>query len=335
MIVAPTIPSTNAKGSIAAPLSLSISDTMGYKRGSNASAGLFMAMFFGFVCTSPIFLSATFMNYVARGLVDKGFQDQMTWINWFIAMLPWAAVFLIGGYIAINVVYKPQNEAKLPDDFIKQQLQSCGPISKKELMTLGILLVTLVFWMLERVTGISSAIVALVAMSLLVTLKILSAADFKNGIPWTALIFIGCALNLGTVLPTVGIDKWLSATISPYVQPILNNIYLLVILFPLVIYVIRFFLVALTAAVTIVMLMVTPFLVGSDISPFVFVIITVTSVNIWVLKYQNPPFLTTYYAIDGVMASEKQTSIGSIIYMVLNIIGLVVSIPVWKMLGLL
>jgi Di- and tricarboxylate transporters len=335
LIVSPTIPSTNAKGSIAAPLSLSISDTMGYERKSKASAGLFLSMFFGFVCASPIFLSATFMNYVGRGLLAESVQNQLTWANWFLYALPWAIVFIVGSYFSLTYFFKPENDTKLPKNFISNQLKELGPMSKKEKLTALILVITLALWMLEKTINLSSAVIALIAVSILIGLKIISVADFKNKIPWNAVIFIGCALNLGTVLPSVGIDKWIGSTLSPIIEPILKNPYLLVVVLALLIYGIRFILTALTAGVTLFILMVLPLLSNTGINPFIIAFVTITSVNIWIIQYQNPPFLTSYYAIDGKMATPKQTMIGSIIYMVINIIALLISVPFWKMLGLL
>lgn len=335
IIVSPTIPSTNAKGSIAAPLSLSISDTMGYERKSKPSAGLFMSMFFGFVCASPIFLSATFMNYVGRGLLDEATQAQLTWGRWLLYALPWAIILIVGGYVAINILYKPDKENTLPADFIANQIKALGPMSKNEILTAVILVTTLILWMLERKTGISSAIIALVALSVLIGLKIVSVQDFKNKIPWNAVVFIGCALNLGTILPLVGIDQWIGNTLSPIIEPILSNPYVLVVVLALIVYAIRFMLVSLSAAVTLFILMVLPMIAGTGLNPFVIAFVIITSVNIWILPYQNPPFLTTYYSIDGKMASTKQTLKGSIIYMVLNIIGLLLSVPFWSLFGLL
>ncbi|GIO41114.1 SLC13 family permease [Paenibacillus apis] len=335
LIVSPTIPSTNAKGSIAAPLSLSISDTMGYERKSKPSAGLFLSMFFGFVCASPIFLSATFMNYVGRGLLDESVQKQLTWGNWFLYALPWSIVFLVGSYFAIQHFFKPEKDIKLPGDFLSSQLKELGTMSKNEKITAIVLVGTLALWMLEKTTGISSAIIAILAVSILVGLKVISVADFKNKIPWNAIIFIGCALNLGTVLPEVGIDQWIGSTLTPMIKPVLQNPYILVVVLALLVYAIRFLLVSLSAAVTIFILIVLPLLANTDISPFIIAFATITSVNIWILQYQNPPFLTTYYAIDGKMATAKQTMLGSVIYMVVNIVGLLVSVPIWQWLGLI
>lgn len=49
----------------------------------------------------------------------------------------------------------------------------------------------------------------------------------------------------------------------------------------------------------------------------------------------NPPYLTTSAAVDNSMANNKQAMISSIGYMVLNLLGLLVSIPFWKFLGLM
>ncbi|MDO4557268.1 MAG: anion permease, partial [Lachnospiraceae bacterium] len=47
LVVGPLIPSTTAKGAILGQIAASISDTLGFERGTRASAGLFAAFFIG------------------------------------------------------------------------------------------------------------------------------------------------------------------------------------------------------------------------------------------------------------------------------------------------
>ncbi len=93
--ISPTIPSVTAKAAIMAPLSLAMSDTMGYHRKSPGAAGLFSAMYAGFISSAPIFISASFMCYLARGFLPAEVQAQFTWMQWFYCAIPWGVIFLM------------------------------------------------------------------------------------------------------------------------------------------------------------------------------------------------------------------------------------------------
>jgi len=89
VIIAPLIPSTTAKAVIATPISMGISDAMGYERKSKGAGGLFGAFYIGFVSTGPLFLSASFIGYLVLKFLPPQIQAQFNWIYWFVPASPW------------------------------------------------------------------------------------------------------------------------------------------------------------------------------------------------------------------------------------------------------
>ncbi len=333
-VVAPTIPSTNAKGAIAAPLAKSISDTLGYQEKSKPSAGLFAAMFWGFIVSAPLFLSATSTNYVIKGLLPEQLQNQLSWGYWFLIAIPWAIIVLVGGYVLINVFYKPKQDGKIEKVNIEQQIAALGKMGRDEKITAIVLCITLVFWILEQTLNVSSSIVAIIALSVLLGLKVVSPVEFRTKIPWDAAIFIGCAMSLGTVLGVVGVSHWLEVTLGTIITPILSNPIVAILALSLIIYAAKFALVSLITAATVFLLVLMPFFSALSYSPVILVFIVTTSINVWILPYMNPPYLTTEAAVDGKMSTDKYAMTSSLIYMVLNIVGLLISLPYWHFLGL-
>lgn len=333
-VVGPAIPSTNAKGAIAAPLAKSISDTLGYEEKSKSSAGLFAAMFWGFIVSAPLFLSATSTNYVIKGLLPEQIQDQLSWGYWFAVAIPWAIVVLVGGYFLISVFFRPKEDIKISKSNIEKQISELGKMSRNEKITAIVLCITLVFWILEQVLGVSSSIAAIIALSTLVGLKVITPLDFRTKIAWDPAIFIGCAMSLGFVLGKVGVSSWLEVTLGSIITPVLSNPVITIIALALIIYVAKFVLVSLITAATVFLLVLVPFFSALPYSPLILVFIVTTSINVWILPYMNPPYLTTEAAVDGNMSTNGHAMTTSLIYMVLNIIGLLVSLPYWKFLGL-
>jgi DASS family divalent anion:Na+ symporter len=343
IIISPTIPSINAKAAIAAPLSQSVSDNMGYKDHSPESAGLFVAMFMGFVASSPMFLSGTTCNYLAKGLMPKEFQSQFTWLHWAFCALPWSIVYLIGCYIAIKMIYRSKKksvdntvntEINNSSDSVKKE-EECGPMSREEKITGVVLIITMLLWMTERIHGISSTIVAIIALSVLITFGIIDKKSFKNGIAWNSLIFIGGLLNLSSVFPSLKIDKWMQHIISPIVVPLLHNPCLLIIVLCIFIYLMRFIIVSLVASISLLLLALMPLISNTGVNPFVIVLTVVTSIYVWNINYQNSGYVIAYGAVDGRMCSHSQAACGSVAFMIINIIALLACIPFWKIMGML
>lgn len=336
VVISPMIPSSSAKAAIIAPISHGISQAMGYEDKSRGAGGLFGAFYIAFVAICPLFLSASFLSYMILGLLPTDVAAHFSWVNWFLAALPWGVlVLLICGW-GILTFYKPEKDNKLPAGYVNEKLTELGAWSKHEKITLTVVLIALVFWMTEMLHGISATIIALCALGALLFFRIYERPDFRSGLGWDNIIFIGGIMNMGSVLSKLNVDKWIGVTLEPYMVPYMSNAYLFIPLLVITIYVIRVIIVSWAATITILILLLVPFATKADMSPWIIGLIIYVSVNTWVVFYQSSPFLTSFYAAGkGEMVTHKQMIKLSFIYMIASLLGLFVSIPYWKWLGLL
>lgn len=255
--------------------------------------------------------------------------------KWTLIALPWAVIVLVGGYFLLNACFAPKKEKQMTHESIEQQIKALGPMSRDEKITSVVLLITLGLWMVERTLGISSAITAILALSVLLALDVMKPIDFRQKITWDPAIFIGCAMSLGTVLAKVGVSEWLQTVLGEVITPVLANPFIAVVALSVIIYLAKFALVSLITCATVFLLVLTPFFATLSYNPLVLVFIVATSINVWLLPYMNPPYLTTSAAVDSSMAGNKEAAISSLIYMILNIIALLISIPYWQLIGLI
>ena len=336
-VLSPLIPSSSAKIAVVAPFAVTISDSMGFERKSPGAGGIFSSMYISLGCAHPLFLSASFLCYAALGLLPKDVQAQFTWTTWFINALPWGLTLLILGYFTILFLYRPESGAKMTADLIKEQRTAQGPMTIQEKIVAIILVITLLLWMTEKIHGINSAIVALVSMGLMQLFNVTNRADFRSEVAWDAIVFVGCILNISAVFKETGVDKWISQAVGPYIVPLLSeNIFVFFIILSVAIYLIRLVIASQFATITIFMILLLPLLGAAGINPWVMVFVCLVAINVWLFMYQNVQYLVAFFAAaKGEMVSHKQMVKLSIAYMVISIIGLVVSIPVWKMTGLL
>ena len=148
------------------------------------------------------------MCYTIKGLLPPAVQAQLTWTTWALNVLPWTLVVMVLGYFALQLLYTPEQDAQLDPQYIKQQIAALGPMSRNEKIVSAVLVACLALWMTEKVHGILTAIVAVVAICILLGADVMNRNDFRTGIGWDSAIFIGCIINIGAASPKLGIDKW-------------------------------------------------------------------------------------------------------------------------------
>ena len=334
VVIGPLIPSMNAKGALSSPIALAISDMLGLERNSKGACGLFGACYVGFIIMGHMFLSGSFSHYVLVGMLPEGYQ-QVTWLQWFLWSLPWGIVTFIGMMLAIRFLYKPDHEVSLPKSFGAEQMAKLGPMKKDEKITLVVLILTLLMWMTESIHKISAGEVSLVSMCILASLKVMDRNDFKNGIEWPAVVFVGCLLNMGTVIQTLKVDKYLGVLLEPVLAPIVSEPALLIVVLCLAVFAVKFLIVSLTSAAAIFVLILPPVVISLGMHPWIIVMVAFAASNIFFLHYMNSIYLCSFFATKGEMVEHKSMSKLSLIYGVVTIIASLASIPYWRMLGMI
>lgn len=333
-IISSLIPSAHPKSAMSTPIAQGMSNALGYKPKSKASSGLFMAAIWGFLVMEASFLSATAQNYAFRGLLPVKIQNKLGWGNWFIMLLPWTLVILILGYFMLQILFRPKEDKQVSKEFINEQLQKLGPMKKEKKITATVIAICIVFWILETVIDIPAAVSALIAVSILTACKVFTPDDFRNRVAWNILVFIGTVMSLGNVMKAVGLTNWLRVLLKPVIGPMLSNIWVTVIVLSIIIYLFKFVVVSLVSTGTLIILALLPFFGTLSFSPAIIVLIVTTSTMIWLMPYMDPPFLTGVAAVNDSMATRLAYAESSFGYMILNLIGLLCCVPVWKMLGL-
>jgi DASS family divalent anion:Na+ symporter len=333
-LIAPLIPSVTAKAAIMAPISLGISDAMGYSRKSRGAGGLFAAMSLGFILTGPMFISASFIGYMLRGLLPAGIQVQFNWTYWFLAGMVWSIVVLVLMYLAIRFLYTPDEKGAFTAGDPAAQLANLGPMSRREKITAAVLISALVLWMTEPLHGIHATAVALMGLVVLLTCRVFDRPDFRSDMGWDNLIFIGGIINLGNVIPALKIDQWIVSVFSPMIAPMMSNFYLFIVILSFAIFAVRFVLISFTATTAIFTVVLVPFALQAGINPWVTGFLVYVSTNIWLVFYQNSTFVTAYYAAGGEMVTHRQIAPFSAIYCIVSILALLLSVPLWRYLGL-
>lgn len=332
-IIAPFIPSTLAKMMIAAPFGRAVAENLGLNKDSQGAAGIFSVIWVAFGNAAPMFLSASVWCYVLKGLLPKDIAAAFSWGYWFACAAPWGIVTLVLTYFTYIKIFKDDSVIKLPKGFAKEQSVAMGKLSRNEIITSIIVLLCIVLWITERTTGISATMVAMIAFGILFAFDVVGPNEIKNGIAWETLLFVAAILSVATLFGQLGIDKWLSAVMNPYIAPFTKNPFVFVTAIAVFTYLIRFVIISTMTTFTVFSIIFMPFAANAGYNPFIVPFTILTSMQVWTVLYQNAIFIGVL-AASGPMCEYKNTVKGSVAYMIICLIGLLVSVPVWKLFGM-
>lgn len=336
MIISPLIPSTTAKSSLLASLTASIAEKMRLEKQSKPLTGIFLSVFINGPSMGHIFLSGSVQALLVVGMMPEDIAERFSWMGWFIAASVWAVIAFVMIYLVLLVLYYPDKPVSLTNDEINQMLKDMGEMSITEKITAVLMIITLIGWITKSVTGIPECIFAIVTYSVLFTLGAISKKEFRADVPWDVWVYVGGIVCVANLFTTLGIDVWLAGVMTPVVKVITCNPIVYIAALVMIVYVFRVFIVSSIATVTIfyVVFATTAYqLLG--ISPFITGFLIIGASKSWPTEYTNTNYVTAEAIVGKESVRFKDAQLMSHIYIVITIIAAILSIPFWKLTGLM
>lgn len=213
--------------------------------------------------------------------------------------------------------------------------EDLGPMSTAEKRMLAIAVTTVGLWVFEPLHGIPAYAVALFAVVAMVACGELSRRDFREGIAWDTLIFIGVVLGLSPVFVHTGIDAWIVGLCEPLFEALVSNPYALVLGIGAMTVALRFVIVSETAFVNIFMAFMVPLALQFGVNTWIVGFSVYAMVNPWFAAYQNAVYIAALGSVDSQMTSHPDLAKYCLIYVLICALGLVASVPYWQWMGLL
>jgi|GEM_PF-4283964 len=110
----------------------------------------------------------------------------------------------------LGTVFKPEVKGIVGSmNTITSKMETLGPMTQIEKLSLGILLFTIFLWITTHYTGLNSFSVALIGAALFLIFKIIGWRDAQTNVDWGLIIFFGGALSLGAALLQTGAAEWI------------------------------------------------------------------------------------------------------------------------------
>ncbi|HUP10158.1 MAG TPA: anion permease [Caldimonas sp.] len=283
--------------------------------------------------TSSMFLTGLAPNLLALELVGKTAKIEITWMQWFAVFAPIGIALLVLIPLVTYWLYPPEVKAgeEVPK-WAAAELAKMGPLTHQE-VTLGALVaLALVLWIFGG-DWINATTVALVVISLMLVLKVVSWDDvIRNAPAWNTLAWFATLVALAEGLNRVGFVKWFADLVGAQMtgfSPLAAMIVLV-----LVFYFSHYLFASVTAHVTAllpVMLAVGASIPGIDMQQFALLLCLTLGIMGILTPFATGPS-PVYYG-SGYLPSKDYWRLGAVFGVLFIATMLLVALPWLKVIG--
>lgn len=328
VVCAPAVPSTTAKSTILIPLACMVGEKMGYAPKSKGMTGLFSVTNIITNFGGCMFLTGG----VVVGIILALTPDPVSWLGWLKIFGLWGVIVVVLAALFSLFFYKPApgEGKKLDKAEIKAMADDLGPMTKKEIGALVILIVAVAAWMTESMHGVPTYAVALLSWIAMSACGLFSPADFMSKIMWPIVIMVGGTLGLIGLLGTTGVGAWISSLVAPAVLIFADKPVVLLLIICVVTTLLMFGLVQgpVSAAVFVTLL------AGAPVSPLIIAFVTSMAAMVYVLPFQLPTVMAAEGIAEG-RVDHKDVMPSAWAYILINMVAVAASVPWWTALGLI
>ena len=316
------------------PIARGITDAMGFTPRSPGAAAVGLMTFFTFLEMGELFQTGTFTGLVVHDLLPAGAKAEITWWRWFFIALPPFVVIGVVMYLVLLFLFKPHHTGRVNLEAVRLQQALLGPLTRNEVWSAVVLVLLIVGFATLPYHGIAPAWLALASFLFLFALGALDQSAFQGGGTLGLLIYCGVILSLGNVFTTLHIDAWLTSIVQTSMPAMVKNPYGFVATISIVAFVLHFFVPWMTAS-TIIALVAMPIAEGLGFHPFIPVLVALIAGDHTILPYVNSGYAIVYFASEGELFTHDQARWPLVIESLLRPVALLLSVPVWQLMGLM
>ena len=174
----------------------------------------------------------TLIGGARNPLTIEVLQEQgitVTFFDWMLYAMPVVLISIPIVWIVLQLSFPIEidsiSDAKKE---IKNQVKKQGNISRNEIIVLGILILTIILWILfSSNTYYGLAVIAILGSFLLFITRTITWKDVEDRVPWGIILLYGGAITLGIGMQTTGAGAWVANQIFTTFN---INIYVLILM---------------------------------------------------------------------------------------------------------
>lgn len=212
-LLASIVPSNGARaGGVVFPVAKSLAEAYDSAPGPTArrlGAYLMVAVYQCDVIASSMWLTGQASNVLIARFALETSGIEVTYLMWILgAIVPGVLAQLLVPALLFRI-YRPEiTQTPHATELARSELQRMGPMSRDERLTLAVFLMVAILWITTAWHGLNYAVVALVGISALILLQVLSWDDVLSERPaWDVFIWYGGLVRMAEALGETGITK--------------------------------------------------------------------------------------------------------------------------------
>ena len=169
--------------------------------------------------TSSMFITAMAPNTLAVDLIRQTIGVSISWVDWFVGFAPIGVLLLLVMPLVVYVIYPPEIRT-VPEaaQWAAAELKKMGPVTRRERVLLGLVLVALVLW-IGGTAYVDPALAAILVVLLMVVCGVVSWNQVSgNAQAWNVLIWFAALVTMASGLAETKFVDWLARGLAPLVQ---------------------------------------------------------------------------------------------------------------------
>ena len=333
LALTPLIPSATGRASLVLPLARALTEALRIPDRSGAAAVLGLAAWTGAGPLMFVSLSGSGTCLLAWGLLPEASRVRMGWIQWIVAALPLGAFLAAGALVLLFLLLRPAAVAAPPRERIGLQVALLGPPSRREVAVALIVALTVAGWIVAPWLGLDLASVALLGL-----LGAAAVGSFDSpalqALDWGMLLFFGVVLGLGRLAASLGVDAQAGALIQTYLGDSRPGPLGMVLAVAVASFLLRLVLEQ-DLTVLLVSLALIPVATAAGVEPWAVTIGLLSTSVVWFLPFQTSSYMVARSASEDRLFSHAQARRFAVAYAGLTLLGLALSVPYWRLLGVL
>jgi anion transporter len=336
-LLGPAVPNATSRIIIIAPMLRELVDALGHAAKSKPAAGLAMAVLIGFGQMAATTLTSSTTAVLVAAVLPSQVRGDISWITWTIYGAPLNVVLFIGLLATILWHYRPAAEECQPSSERAKSLQLqralLGPMLREEKIALSAGVGLLAGFITQPLHHIDPGWVAAIAVGVLSATRVVTV-DTLRAVNWNFALLFGVLISLANVFNHTGLDRWVADRVAGAMGDLSSSRVAFVVVLALLCFAVSF-VVRWQAAAPLVTIALAPVASAAGIHPYIVGLIAVIACNGFFLSYQS----TTYLALDAgtgrALFTHAQALPTAIAYAFWTIVGVALSVPVWRMMGLM
>jgi CRP-like cAMP-binding protein/di/tricarboxylate transporter len=333
VLLTPLLPSSTARGGLTVPLAVTAASTQRLQERSPESALLGMSAYIGANPLLFAFLNGSTSCLLAIGLLPEATRQRFDFAYWFVAALPLTLLTALGSLVAMLLLLRPGRAVAASDSRLTLQLSLLGRPTARELAMAAILALTVVGWNVAPALGLGSAAVSLLGLVAAIVTGCFTRASLQL-LNWDFLVSYGVVLSLSQIVVLLGIDDLAAAQVADLLGGRAVHPLLFVLTLALLTLLVRVFLPQ-DQALLLIALAIVPSAPAFGVDPWIVAITILATFSTWFYPSQTIGYPIAFDASEGRLFTHTQARLVCLGFTLAVLLALALSVPYWRLLGLL